>query len=338
MSKMLRLAFLGYWHVHANDYASQADAHPLTEVTAIWDEDVERGRAEAAKRGVPFYENLDQLLASPDIDGVIVVTSTAIHHDVITRAARAKKHIFTEKVIALTTEECSDILQCVQEEKVTLTASLPRLYEPYTLKAMEIIESGRLGQLTLVRTRLSHNGAIPQGANRQGWLPERFFSYKETGGGAMTDLGCHPMYLANLFLGMPEQVYASYGYVTGKEVEDNAVVQLRYANGALGVVEAGFVNRHSPFSFEIHGTEGSLLYSDHDRKLLYRAADDEGWQTAELPDADPSAFEQWVSHIEAGTVFEANLVMGSQLTQLMEAANRSARSGVPEKLTTKLPI
>ncbi|MCM3785725.1 Gfo/Idh/MocA family oxidoreductase [Neobacillus mesonae] len=335
MTKKLKLGILGYWHVHANDYASQADANPLTEITAVWDEDVERGRAEAAKRGVPFYENLDQLLASSEIDGVIVVTSTSIHHDVMTRAAKAKKHIFTEKVIALTTEECEDIINTVQKENVILTVSLPRLYEPYTLKAQEIIQSGILGQLTLVRTRLSHNGAIPQEGRNEGWLPERFFNLRETGGGAMTDLGCHPMYLAGLFLGMPDRVFASYGYVTGKEVEDNAVVHLSYTNGASGIVEAGFVNRHSPFTFEIHGTEGSLLYSDHDRKLIYRSAGDSEWQESDLPEAKPSAFDQWVSHIQSGTVFEENIRIGHQLTRLMEAANTSARSGAPEKLTER---
>ncbi|WP_211747579.1 Gfo/Idh/MocA family oxidoreductase [Paenibacillus sp. Marseille-Q4541] len=324
---MYKLAILGYWHVHANDYASQADGHEGTEITAVWDEDVERGRAEAAKRGVPFYENLDQLLASSEIDGVIVVTSTAIHHDVMTRAAKAGKHIFTEKVIALTSNECDDILRTVKQENVILTVSLPRLYEPYTLKAAEIIQSGILGELTLARTRLSHGGAIPAEGSKFGWLPERFFNLKETGGGALTDLGCHPMYLAHLFLGLPSQVSASYGYVTGREVEDNAAVTLRYENGAIAIVEAGFVNKHSPFSFEVHGTEGSLLYSDHDKKLLYRSGSDNQWQEATLPEALPSAFDQWIQHIEDNQTFDANIEAGAALTTLIEASNQSARSG-----------
>ena len=88
----------------------------------------------------------------------------------------------------------------------------------------------------------------------------------------MIDLGCHPMYLSSRFLGMPESVTASYGYVTGREVEDNAVVTLNYANGAIGVVEAGFVNPFSPFTIEIHGTEGSLLYGTPEERLFMRGA------------------------------------------------------------------
>ena len=63
---------------------------------------------------------------------------------------------------------------------------------------------------------------------------------------------------------------ANFGYVTGKEVEDNAVATLFTDSGAIGVVEAGFVNSHSPFTIEVHGTEGTLLYGTPDGRLLIR--------------------------------------------------------------------
>ena len=116
------------------------------------------------------------------------------------------------------------------------------------------------------------------------------------------DLGCHPMYLTRLFLGLPESVSASFGYITEREVEDSAVAILRYPNGALGIVEAGFVNSYSQFDIEVQGTEGSLMYTRTDDKLLIRSAKLEGeaakgWQeVTDLPNL-PSAFEQWVSHI-----------------------------------------
>ena len=86
----------------------------------------------------------------------------------------------------------------------------------------------------------------------------------------MIDLGCHPMYLSSLFLGMPESVTASYGYVTGREVEDNAVVTLNYANGSIGIVEAGFVNRFSPFTIEIHELREASFMAH--RKSIYSFA------------------------------------------------------------------
>ncbi|TDG00448.1 Gfo/Idh/MocA family protein [Paenibacillus piri] len=334
---MIRVAMLSFWHVHAKDYARQANEHPDTEIVAVWDELPERGRKEAAERGVRFYEDLNELLAQQDIDAVIVDTPTNVHKEVITAAAKAGKHIFTEKVVATTIKACNDIMAAVEAAGVKLTVSLPRLNFNYTLAVQDILSRGLLGELTLVRTRLSHNGAIPSERGPQGWLPLHFYNEEQCGGGAMIDLGCHPMYLARLFLGLPESVTANYGYVTGKEVEDNAVTVLRYANGALAIVEAGFVNRFSPFVIEVHGTEGSLLYSSHDDKLLVRSAKlgEEAmkeWQVQELPEERQSAFHQWVDHIRNGTVAADNIQMALDLTRLMEASNTSARTGAAFKL------
>ncbi|WP_028551122.1 Gfo/Idh/MocA family protein [Paenibacillus sp. UNC451MF] len=336
---MIRVAMLSFWHVHANDYARQATEHPGTEIVAAWDELPERGRKQAEERGVRFYEDLNELLAQKDIDGVIIDTPTNIHREVLIAAARAGKHIFTEKVIATTLKECNEILAAVKESGVKLTVSLPRLNADYTLAVQDILRQGALGDITLVRTRLSHNGAIPSERGQQGWLPAHFFNKEQCGGGAMIDLGCHPMYLARLFLGLPDSVSANYGYVTGKDVEDNAVSVLRYANGALAIVEAGFVNRFSPFVIEVHGTEGSLLYSTHDNKLLVRSSKlgDESakeWQVQQqLPENRPSAFHQWVSHIENDTNADENIQLALDLTRLMEASNISASNGEAFKLS-----
>lgn len=329
---MIRVAMLSFWHVHARDYAKQINEHPDTAVVAVWDENLERGRKEAEERGVRLYESLDELLAQDDIDAVVVDTPSDLHRDVMVKAAHAGKHIFTEKVLALTLREANEIVSAVEKAGVKLTVSLPRLYDAYTVAIQDILHKGLLGELTLVRTRLSHNGAT---AN---WLPEHFFNLRQTGGGALIDLGCHPMYLARLFLGLPESVSASYGYMTGKEVEDNAVAVLRYANGALGIVEAGFVNRFSPFTIEIHGTEGSLLYGTPDNKILVRSSKlgeeaSKSWAVQEQSERKPTAIQQWVEHIKGNTSAAENIAHALDLTRLMEAANLSVQRNSAVKLS-----
>ncbi|NBD22715.1 Gfo/Idh/MocA family protein [Paenibacillus glycinis] len=316
---MIRIAMLSYWHVHAWDYTKDVQNNPNSEVVAVWDEIPARGQEAAAKLGVPFFADLDELLARTDIDAVVVDTPTNIHRDVMVKAARAGKHIFTEKVIAPTTKEVNEIIAAVREAGVKLTVSLPRLNDRYTLAAQEVLSQGLLGELTQARVRLSHNGAI---AN---WLPEHFYNLEQCGGGALIDLGCHPMYLTRLFLGLPVSVNATFGYVTGKEVEDNAVATLRYENGAIGVVEAGFVNAHSPFSVEIHGTEGSLLYGTPDEVVRVRSnkLDAQEWVTIEQPEKRISAFDQWVGHVLNGTEATENVGLAVDLTKLMEAATIS---------------
>jgi len=312
---------LSYWHVHAEDYTRQVLGNPHTEVAAIWDEDVERGKAMAAKYGVPYIASLDELLARGDIDAVVVDSPTNVHCEVMVKAARAGKHIFTEKVVAPTYAEVRDILQAVQEAGVKLSVSLPWLYKNMTKAIQAVIAEGSLGRLTQARARLSHNGGI---AN---WLPEHFYSLEQCAGGALIDLGCHPMYLVRRVLGLPESVSATYGYVTGREVEDNAVAVLKYPSGAIGIVEAGFVNSHSPFSMEVHGTDGTLLFGFSDDKLHVRSIRDNEWKQIELPQQDPMAFDQWVDHILNGTEATDNIEIAVDLTRLMEASNLSARSG-----------
>lgn len=317
---MIKVAMLSFWHVHANDYAAQVEKHPDTEITAIWDEIPERGRAEAEKRGVKYYDRLEDLLEDPSIDAVVIDTPTNLHRDVMVSAALNGKHIFTEKVVAATTKEAKEIIDAARENGVKLTVSLPRLNDAYTLAIRKVLQEGVLGELTLVRTRLSHNGATA------GWLPPHFFNKDECGGGALIDLGCHPMYLARLFLGLPESVNATFGYVTGKEVEDNAVAVLKYENGAAAVVEAGFVNARSPFFIEIHGTKGTLIYGAPETDRLYLSEESKpGWQELPLGEGRISAFEQWVGHIQNGTEATENLELALDLTKLMEAAYRSDR-------------
>lgn len=326
---MIRVGKLSYWHVHAEDYTKQVLEHAETELAAVWDEDPARGREKAEKYGVPFYASLDDLLSQRDIDAVVVDAPTNMHREVMVKAAEAGKHIFTEKVLAATYAEVRDILAAVQRAKVKLTVSLPRLYDGYTAAIEKVLEEGRLGRLTLARVRLSHNGATA------GWLPPHFYSLEQCRGGALIDLGCHPMYLVRQFLGVPESVSATYGYVTGKEVEDNAVAVLQYEDGAIGIVEAGFVNSHSPFSIELHGTDGTLLFGFPDARLQLRSSRGQGsedWETLNLPAGRPSAFHQWVEHIRQGTEAADNVAMAADLTRLMEAANRSVKERRPVRL------
>lgn len=322
----IRIGKISLWHVHAWDYIKQAQEHEDTVIAAVWDEDAERGQEAAERLNVPFYASLEDMLAQDNIDAVIVDAPTRLHEDVITAAAKAGKHIFTEKVIASTIKEVNTIISDVQDNGVKMTVSLPRLNDGYTLTIQDVLNQGLLGKVTYVRVRLSHNGAI---AN---WLPEHFYDLKDCQGGALIDLGCHPMYLTNLFLGQEVTgVNANFGYVTGKEVEDNAVATLFTDSGAIGVVEAGFVNSHSPFAIEVHGTEGTLLYGTPEDKLLIRTnvGSDQQKEWTEIPllDRRESAFSQWVSHIQNDTVATENLQTAAQLTRLMEAANLSAKEG-----------
>src|SRR5207237_8732965 len=121
----LRVAVLGFWHVHAADYARQARQHPDTEIVAVWDDDEERGRAAATEFSAEFSSDLASLLGRDDIDAVIVTTATSQHRDVMVAAASAGKHIFTEKLLAPTVAEAEEIIAAADAHDVRLMVSLP---------------------------------------------------------------------------------------------------------------------------------------------------------------------------------------------------------------------
>ena len=167
---MFRVAVLSFWHVHAKDYALEAKEHPGAEVTAVWDEDRERGQVEASKRGVPFHDDLDGLLSREEVDGVIVTTPTVAHREVIPAAARAGRHVFAEKVIAPTLGEAREVVAQVEEAGVTFVISLPRLYAGYTQAIREVLVGGAIGEPTYLRVRVSHDGALPSAAKPAGMV------------------------------------------------------------------------------------------------------------------------------------------------------------------------
>lgn len=324
MAEQLSVAILGFWHVHASDYAASAARHPGTRLSAAWDPEQERGRAAAAELGVEFVHDLDALLARPEIDAVIVTTATAQHHDVLSRAAKAGKHIFSEKLLAPTVAEAQDVLRLAAESHVVVMVSLPRLYEGTTVALRRMLAAGALGELTYARVRLAHDGWLGN------WLPERFADRRAAVGGVLSDLGCHPVYLTQLFLGdAPSTVSAGYTSFSGRPVEDNAVVTLTYPNGAIGVAEASFVTTPGAFTLELRGTRGSALFGFGSDRLLAKGEDfdPDAWQEVPVPDAEPGPFERWITHISDGTTAEANLAAAVELTRLVAAANEAAESG-----------
>ena len=325
--EVLRIAMLSSWHVHAPGYARDILARSDAKITAVWDEDPQRGANWAAELGVPFEEDLDAVLGRSDVDAVVVNAPTNLHAEIMVAAANAGKHIFTEKVMAPTVEECRAISEAVTKAGVRFCISFPQRTRPVNLLAKKVIEDGLLGDITMLRIRNAHNGAIA------GWLPEHFYDPIACGGGAMIDLGAHPMYLARWLMGEPRRIAALFNSFTGRQVEDNAVALIEFANKAIGVIETGFVSHNSPFSLELYGTEGTFLAGGPESSVRINSrkleqSGHQGWFIpTRLPAPLPMPLDMWIQGILEGEPILFGLEEGTQLTELMEGAARSYRSG-----------
>jgi len=318
---MLKVAILSGWHVHAVGYAKEFEQRNDAKLSVVWDEDPARGKDLASQFNIDFEADLDTLLARTDVDAVCVNAPTNMHCEVMVKAANAGKHIFTEKILALTSEECKKVRNAVETNGVKFCISFPHRTFPHNLFAKKALEENSLGDVTYLRIRNAHNGASA------GWLPPHFYDEVQCGGGAMIDLGAHPMYLIPWFLGKPAEMSSAFTYVTDHAVEDNAVSVMKYKNGMIAVSETGFVSSNSPFMLEIYGTEGSIIVTGNDVRFISSKATNGEWINPELPLPLTDAIAQFVEGVLQGHEIIFGMDDACVLTEMMEAAYKSHKQG-----------
>ncbi|MBE5782978.1 MAG: Gfo/Idh/MocA family oxidoreductase [Clostridiales bacterium] len=312
---MKNFAMLGKWHVHAPGYAREINALEDCQVTKVWDADEAQGKAWAEELGCA-YASIEEILADSTIEGVVICNATNEHTNLIIRACEAGKAVFTEKVLALTSEEAAKVKEAVLKNNTRFAISYPHFSEPGTQFSLAAALEGKLGQINYARVRKAHNGATGN------WLPPHFYDPVACGGGAMIDLGAHPMYLLCAIMNdTPVEVQSAFTEMTGHGVEDNAVSLLRFKNGAIGVSETSFVSCKYPFTIELGGTEGSLL--QRNQEVSYACAEtDYNWVNVEkLPDRLPSPIVQWALADQAEDIPEIfGIDVALRLTKVMEMA------------------
>ena len=310
----MKIAVVGTWHVHAPQYADVVVRTEGAELIGVYEENTEWKKAFAEKYSITAYDTFDDLLKS-DADGVIVCSSSDTHADYMVKLAQAKKHIFTEKVLALTVEDCERVKKAVEENGVRFVVSLVHKYRNYGITMKKIADSGELGNINYLRFRNCHSGSIKD------WLPQHFYDKKQCGGGAMIDLGAHGMYIADWIMGLPEK-YASAFKVWDKNqknsdgLEDNAVTVMTYSDGKIAVNETGFVSASDPMVFEISGDNGYAVYN-LGKICKKTTATENKVVEVEFEANQPSPLEQFLS----GNIFDGcGMDEAINLTKMMVGA------------------
>ena len=114
---MLKIAMLSFAHVHANGYARQVNENPDTKIQCIWDDDPVRGQIASEQFGVPYIADLEAVVSSPDVDGVVINAYTSQHPWVMKAALKHKKHVFTEKALTVATKDADEIVKLVNRKR-----------------------------------------------------------------------------------------------------------------------------------------------------------------------------------------------------------------------------
>ncbi|HXB65011.1 MAG TPA: Gfo/Idh/MocA family oxidoreductase [Solirubrobacteraceae bacterium] len=227
-------------------------APEVARVRAVTDLDPELRRVSAAAAGAVECATLARLLAAQGVDAVSVCVPHSLHCEVALAAIAAGKHVLLEKPMAITVAECDAIIDAAERAGVRVGVSHNQLFHPPHVRARQLLHSGVLGRPLLLRLRLAIGGKLG------GWRSDP----RATGGGLLFDAGVHRFYMARALCGEVRELTAMADAPRGAG-EDLAIVTMRFASGALGVIEA---NYHAPAgafddAIELCATQGMLYIS-----------------------------------------------------------------------------
>lgn len=332
---MPNIAMLSCWnHYHARSFVRDLADFPDVRITAVWDSDIERGMFFAEEFGTDFELDLERLLAREDLDGVIIDSSPAEAGSLIELAAYAGKHVLSDQVLALSLREANKVSECIERSNIHFAIDMSLRRWPVNMAAKRVASAGVIGDITSLRIRNAHNGAI--GATP---LDPR---YLNTPYGVFTDLGAHGLYLMRWLLGQqPVAVTAIAARYTGSKAEDNAAALFEFSRGALAICDTSYAADQSPFSIELYGTAGSFLgggVNGVHRKLLkpsdstIRVFAPEGQEealneAAEMGEAGESTLSLWLKAIRGEASLPNAINDGIALAETLEALYLSAQTG-----------
>ena len=254
------------------------------------------------------------------LNDVVSGTMPRDHPEIMMKVTAAKKNIFTEKVLTIDPKDAEKVAEAVKASGKVFTISYPHRTFP-TLRAVKaLMDSGKLGRVTYARVRNVHNGSS---AN---WLPPHFYNKAQCGGGAMIDLGSHPMYTLYWLLGEPKSITSTFTQVTNRGVEDNAVSVIEFADGKIGVSETGFVSECNPYTLEVSGTDGAVMV--HGDSVQWGGKATEGkWVDLELPEKEPLPIDQWIDAVVNGKPSPFTIDEAVMLARLMDGAYKAFETG-----------
>ncbi|MDR3094664.1 MAG: Gfo/Idh/MocA family oxidoreductase [Bacteroidales bacterium] len=209
------------------------------------------------------FADYTELLALPEVDGVIVVTPLSEHAHITIDALKAGKHTFCEKSMALTLDGCLKMYQSYQESGKVLYIGQQRLFDPKYLKAIEMIHSGMIGNITGIRSYWFRNNDWRRPLDNPSLECKiNWRLYREYSGGLMTELAAHQLQVGNWALKMIPESVTGFGDIVywkdSRDVYDSVSLVYRYGNGVNMSYESIISNKFNGLEEQILGHKGTL--------------------------------------------------------------------------------
>jgi predicted dehydrogenase len=341
---MLGAGFIGDFYTYSIQGLRSRD-----QVQIINDRDESRARAFAKKHGIPKWTtSMKAAINDPQVELVVVGLPNNLHLEAVTLAAAAGKAVLCTKPLGRNATEAIKMLKAVEKAGVLNGYLEDLVYPPKTVKAIEAVRAGTLGQVTWVRSRETHPGP------HSDW----FWTKEVSGGGVLLDMGCHCIEIARNYIGKDirpvEVISVADTLVKPIDAEDNALGWVRYQNGAIGQFEVSWTFRGGmDLRDEVMGTEGTIWINNFLRTgfdmftaggkggyVAEKAETEKGWifpvgdEVAEL--GYYNMFTDMFKAFEKNSSPRETFYDGYIVNEIMDACYRSAKSKKWEPVKLKV--
>ena len=332
---MTGIAVLGTGRI-GRMHAENIAAHPRARLAGVCDINSAAAQEVAAKLGVPQFDSVEAVLASGDVDAVLIASSTATHADLIERAIAADKAVLCEKPIDLSLERVNVCATKISGTDLPLMLGFVRRLDSGHAGVRQAVESGQIGELHQVIITSRDPGMAPD-------------AYIEASGGIFRDMTIHDFDMARFILGedVTEVTATGSRLVDPTLMErcddyDTVTVVLKTASGKQAIINN---SRRAIYGYdqrvEAFGSAGMAISNNHslDQVRLYgegftdRAAALKDFFIERYADAFAAEIDAFVDAVEQGKPVPISFEDGRQALILAEAASRSVAEGRTVRVT-----
>ena len=330
---MTTLAIVGAAHIHTPGFVKRLKERTDVKVKYVYDHDEERAKFRANELGAAVELKLKNVLSDPEVSGVLVCSETNLHEKLVSKVAKAKKHMFVEKPLGMGAKDSYAMLKAIEKAGVIFQTGFFMRSDAKFIFLKEQITKGNFGMITRVRHSNCHSGSLG------GWFDKKPTSHdnwrwmadvKQAGVGAYGDLGAHSMDVLLWLMGEVERATGviELGTERYKNCDEFGEGILKFKNGAVGTLAAAWLDIENPVSLIVSGTEGhaSIIHS----KLYFKstkAKEFDGKEVTMLPPALPGALDLFIDSVKSGKAHPAMLTAKECAVRCatMEAVYEGAR-------------
>ncbi|MFP4381042.1 MAG: Gfo/Idh/MocA family protein [Candidatus Sumerlaeia bacterium] len=252
------------------------------EVVAISSRGLDKAEAAAKELDIPkAYGSYEELIADPDIDAIYNPLPVSFHAEWSIKCAEAGKPTLCEKPLALNADEVRQMIAAFEKHNVTLGESIMYHFHPLTRTVKKMVEDGAVGKIRMVYAQF--NAACED--------PSDIRLRKETGGGALLDVGCYCTSVMRLLAGEEPDSIKANAVFNENDIDLITTASMQFPSGVVGHMGCA-LDTFFDCSYGISGTEGRILvdrgamcaWPGEAFKIKYENAD--GMQEIETPEAN----------------------------------------------------